>query len=80
MGKFLSRRSITVWIVIIFICIIFPMNILLISSTQSYMDALETQTVDSCKSIMEVYMMQLDSQAEMMDWFYYSMPVHVPET
>ena len=45
------------------------MNILLISSTQSYMDALETQTVDSCKSIMEVYMMQLDSQAEMMEWF-----------
>lgn len=41
--RWLQRQSIALWIVVIFLIIIFPVNILLILSTSSYIHELENQ-------------------------------------
>ncbi len=71
--RWLQRQSIALWIVVIFLIIIFPVNILLILSTSSYIHELENQTVLSCRSVMDLYLLRLENQMTQMEVYLYTL-------
>lgn len=58
-------------IILIFLCVLVPVNALLIFSTQSYMSALRSQMVNTGRNVMELAMLRLDNQMTTMELYLY---------
>ncbi len=67
-----KKQSIAVWIVTIFLLTILPINFMLISGTQNYIQSLEALTVGSGQSYIDLYMSEIDNAAQMADSFLFS--------
>lgn len=63
--------SITTLIIAIFFIVLLPVNILLIFSTHSYINAVRAQTLSSCQSILDFYSNQLDNEIYQISKFFY---------
>lgn len=70
--QFLRRQSIAVWIVAIFLFTILPVNWMLISGTQNYIQSVQTLTVSSVQSLIDLYVLDIDDKVELADRFLFS--------
>ena len=66
------RQSVTVWIVTIFLLTILPLNFMLISGTQNYIQSLEALAINSGQSYIDLYMYEIDNTVQMTDSFLFS--------